>query len=355
MATIRRRIGKDGKAHYQAQVRVKGNLPQSATFRRRTDAKNWAQTVEATLRSGKYLPTAEERRKTVGDLVRRFAEEKLPERAKRDQPRLRRQLEWWGEQLGWETQLQRVTPAAIVEVKDRLAHGASLSGSSPSPATVKRYLAILSRAFSVAVKEWFWLQESPCGKVPRPTEPRGRLRFLDDEERERLLEACRKSSNQRLYPLVLAAITTGARRSELLSLRWRSVDFDRGLAVIEDSKNGDRRSVPLVGPITEVLLEKSKVRQIKSNAVFADGSGRVTFPRRAWEAAVRKADLDNFNFHDLRHTAASYLAMSGATLAEIAEILGHKTLQMVKRYAHLTDQHSHRVASRMADRYLAEA
>ena len=87
--------------------------------------------------------------------------------------------------------------------------------------------------------------------------------------------------------------------------------------------------------------------------VFARPNGSATFPRKAWENALRAAQIEDFRWHDLRHSAASYLAMSGATLAEIAAVLGHKGLEMVGRYAHLSDEHSSDVVAQMNAKYLA--
>ena len=180
------------------------------------------------------------------------------------------------------------------------------------------------------------------------------MRFLSDAERDRLLEACRESSEPRLYPMVVLAVSTGARQGELLQLRWPDVSLARGVAIVHHTKNGERSALPLTGRAVEVLKEHSQVRRVDTDLVFANENGTATFPRRAWELALRAAEIEDFRFHDLCHTAASYLAMSGATLAEIAEILGHKTLAMVKRYSHLTDQHSSKVVARMNAQFLGD-
>lgn len=187
-------------------------------------------------------------------------------------------------------------------------------------------------------------------RVRRLEEPRGRVRCLDDDERGRLVEACRQSEDRPLYPLVILALSTGARRGELLGFRWRDVDLARGVAVLHQTKNRERRALPLAGLAVEVLRELSRVRRVDTDLIFANGQGRVVLPRKSWGRALRAAEIEDFRFHDLRHCAASYLAMSGATLAEIAEVLGHKTLAKVKRYSHLTDQHTSRVVARMNDR-----
>jgi integrase len=217
---------------------------------------------------------------------------------------------------------------------------------------VNRYLAVLSHVFTIASREWDWAENNPVRRVRKLRESRGRVRCLDEDERERLLAACEASWDDRLYPLVLLAISTGARRGELMALRWRDVDLKQGRGVLHHTKNGERRAIAITGLALEILRERNRVRRIDTDLIFASSDGRAWFPLRPWNAALRAAGIADFRFHDLRHTAASYLAMSGATTAEIAEVLGHKTLQMVKRYSHLTDSHTFSVVSRMNAKYL---
>ena len=109
---------------------------------------------------------------------------------------------------------------------------------------------------------------------------------------------------------------------------------------------------PRAGPLLKVLKEMAKVRRIKTDLIFAGAAGTVHFPKRSWLKAPAAAEVEDFTFHDLRHTAASYLAMSGAALTEIASVLGHRTLAMVKRYSHLSEQHTAEVVARMNRRML---
>ena len=146
------------------------------------------------------------------------------------------------------------------------------------------------------------------------------------------------------------ALSTGARQGELLGLRWADVDLGRGQAVLHHTKNQERRALPLTGVALGLLKDQARVRRIDTDFVFAGRAGRPVFPRKAWVEALRAAQIEDFRFHDLRHSAASELAMTGATLAEIAEVLGHKTLAMVKRYSHLTEQHTSKVVARMNER-----
>lgn len=219
------------------------------------------------------------------------------------------------------------------------------------PSTVVRYLAALSHAFSIAIKEWGWIEDSPIKKVSKPKEPRGRVRFLDDEERTRLLSACKESSNQFLHIIVVLALSTGMRQAEILYLKWSDVDLDKGRVILHETKNGEIRQVVIAGHALQLIKDLDKVRRLDSKLMFPGKYPKKPIVIRAvWENAVKKAEITNLRFHDLRHSCASYLAMNGASLAEIAEVLGHKTLAMVKRYAHISDAHTASVVSRMNEK-----
>lgn len=349
MATIQERRTAKGEKHYRALVRVKSQPVQTATFRRKTDARRWAERTESDLRRGRYFPRETARKRTLAELIDIYCAERLSELSAGDQKNRRLQLAWWRQQIG-RTSLAELRPGLIAAQRRRLARRGE-SGSRRSPATQNRYVAALSAALTYAVNELEWLESNPARKVPRIGEPRGRLRILESEERVRFLEACRSAANPRLYPLVLAAISTGMRRGELLRLRWRDLDRSRGVAIVHQSKNNTRRAVPVPPQAFEALavLDVGDSERL----IFANAYGKAPFPQGAFARALDEAKIRDFTFHDCRHTAASYLAMSGATLAEIAEILGHKTLQMVKRYAHLTEQHTVAVSQRMAARFLS--
>ena len=331
---------------YRVMVRLKGHPPESATFSRKTDATKWAQDTESAIREGRYFRTSEAKKHTLADLIDRYKAEVLSEKPqikRRDQDR---HLKWWKEELGAYT-LADVTPAIIAEKRSLLAKGTTNRKRRRSHGTVNRYLTSLGHAFSMAVREWEWLETNPMRRVRKLKEPRGRVRILSDKERDSLLTACRKDEDRRLYPLVVLALSTGARRGELVSLRWADVNLKNGTAVLHNTKNDERRSLPLTGHALEEMKQLGRVRRLDTDYVFANAGGDPLFPRKAWERAVKEAKLKDFRYHDLRHSAASYLAMSGATLAEIAEVLGHKTLAMVKRYSHLTEQHTSKVVARM--------
>jgi integrase len=351
MANIEKRLSGEGKVSYRVKVRLKGCPPQSATFERLTDAKKWAQDTESAIRGGRHFKTSEAKRHTAGELIERYILTVLPTKPKSKEKQAA-QLVWWKEQIGAYL-LADITPALIVHCRDKLGSGTTVRGRRRSPATVVRYMAALSHAFNVAVKEWGWIDDSPMRKVTKPRESRGRVRFLSDDERSRLLKTCKESNNSYLYPVVVLALSTGMRHGEIMGLTWDDVDLNRGRTVLHETKNGERRAVAITGHALELLKELTKVRRIDTNLLFPSKENPPQKPqkpidlRAPWEAALKKADIRDFRFHDLRHSAASYLAMNGASLAEIAEVMGHKTLQMVKRYAHLSEGHTARVVESM--------
>lgn len=351
MANIQKRISNSGDTSYRVLVRLKGYPTESATFERLTDARDWAQKTEAAMKEKRYFKTAESKKHTVADMIDRYikrVEQRNPKRL-RD---IRSILGWWRQELGY-CVLANITRATLTEKIEKLSsHKRILTSGVEKPisaATVNRHIAALSHAFSIAVNEWEWLEHHPLHKVARMKEPRGRVRFLDDDERKRLLDACKASQCSSLYLIVTLALSTGARLNEIMSLKWSDVDLNRKAITLHETKNGERRILPLVGHALECVEVLAKVRRINSDLLFPSTRDVLT-PlniRTSWNTAVKTSGLKNFRFHDLRHSAASYLAMNGASLAEIAEVLGHKTLQMVKRYAHLSEAHTSKVVESM--------
>jgi len=344
MATIVQRPDKNGQTSYRVQVRRKGAPSQSASFQTLAEARKWAKIREGAVLEGRRFPSTAAKRHTVSDLVDRYISDVLPGKRPSTAYNQRYQLRWWKAHLGHYA-LADVTPALLVEYRDKLARN---KVRRQSGATVNRWLAVLSHCFTMAVREWQWCDDNPVRTIRKPREPRARVRFLADQERHQLLEECQTSRNSYLHTIVVLALATGARRGELLGLQWPDVDLKRATLTFQETKNGERRAVPLTGQALALMGQHAKVRRLDTALVFPDATGkRPVGIREAWEYAVKRAGITDFRFHDLRHTAASYLAMSGASLAEIAEVLGHKTLAMVKRYAHLSEAHTRGVVERM--------
>jgi integrase len=344
MATIVKR-----KNFYQVRIRLKGYPQETASFDRKTDAVKWASQRETELRQGKHLKEAQSKRHTFGEMIDRYIQTEAHKKPKSYQKK-KAQLNRWKSELG-HLRLFDVTPNKISAVKEKMLNEKLKNGKKKSPATVVRYMAALSPVYKKAVNEWEWLDKSPMSKVERPTEPRGRIRFLNDEERKRLLEAAQAHRNKHLYTIIVLAISTGMRQGEIMGLTWKDVNLSDGFAILDETKNDEVRRVPLTGQALSLLKEMNKVRRIDTNFIFCDlTTTKPVFNARAWQEVVKAAEIEDFRFHDLRHTAASYLAMNGASLAEIAEILGHKTLAMVKRYAHLSHSHTASVVAAMNEK-----
>ena len=312
---------------------------------------------ESAIREGRYFITTEARKHTLAKLIDKYLEEVFPKKPKARSQKY--QLEYWRDILGHHV-LADVTPKVIAKCRDELLKGITPAGNVRSPATVKRYLAALSHVFTVAIKDWEMVKENPVSNVTKPTEPRGRIRYLSEDEtintkmvegeKTRLLKACEKSENTYLYIVVVLAISTGMRQGEIMNLKWKDVDLNKGQIILYDTKNDEPRAVPLVGKAMELV--KKHPRRLDTQLLFPSkvNKEKPMLLRKPWEIALRQAEITDFHFHDLRHTAASYLAMNGASLNEIAEILGHKTLEMVKRYAHLSEAHTASVVLAMNDR-----
>jgi len=217
-----------------------------------------------------------------------------------------------------------------------LRKAASARGGKPrSETSVNREMALLSHMLGKAV-EWGILETSPFKKGNRLMfkENNHRLRFLTSEEVEALLKAC----SPHLKPIVEVALLTGMRRGELLGLKWDQ--FRNGFIYLTETKSGKARQIPVSDRLAQVLKELRQKNQLKSPHVFCDSQGRRFHEvKRSFTSACRRAGLEDFRFHDLRHTFASHLVMNGVSLKAVQELLGHADIKMTLRYSHLSQAH----------------
>lgn len=282
---------------------------------------------------------------TLADLLTAYEKEYLPHKAPTTRYQHTHLFAWLKRDLG-AMPLRDLTPAFLRAWRDKLL-------TRYAPGTVRRYLAALGAPLAVAVRDYDWLPTNPMKKVLKPPETPGRVRYLSPEELEKLLAACRQSRNPHLATIVLLALSTGARKTQLRMLRWRDLDFTRRTVRLSLSKRTAARRLPLRGPVVAVLQAQS-VRALPEEWVFArhDGKQPIFFDA-AFVIAAKRAGIDDLHFHDLRHTTGSYLAMNGARIREVAEILGHKNIQMTMKYMHLSEGHTGEVLGKMVDRFLA--
>jgi len=351
MATFDRRVSpRTGKITWRVRIRRTNLSDLTKSFPNKTQAKQWASSTEAALVEGRLDNASILKKYRVNDVFDLY-EPDILKRLKDPYNRIRH-LVFWRAEIG-HILLQDLSPIIIRSSRDKLR-------VNRSDSTTNRYLASLSAALSFAVTELDWIDKNPALKLKKLKEPRGRTRFLSDSERERLLQA---STSLPKYPemkvIILIALTTGMRRGEILNLRWSDCDFKLRRLIIRDSKNSESRSVPLADITLHSLRKWGKVRPLDASSlvfpshVSPNPSHKFSIDH-AWRLIRTRAGLEDFNIHDLRHTAASYLAMSGAGLREIGDILGHKSVSMTMRYSHLTQDHKHRTVSRMVQTMIGE-
>ena len=353
MAVIERRKTKDGQVHFRVKIRLKGHPTEHATFKSITKAKHWAAQIETAIREGRHFKNQNSKKLNMGDVIDKYIVEILPRKPK-SYKKQKSQLLWWKSQIG-SFLLSDISTAIIAEQRNKLLEGVTSRKNKRSTATVMRYLAVLSHVFTITIKEWNLLEISPIKNLSRLKEPKGRVRFLNEEERMKLLDECKKSTNPYLYIIVVLAISTGMSQGEILNITWKDVHFNNNRIILHETKNGERRVVPLTGLAFKLILDLFKKRNFDSYFLFPDRESiKPIYIRTAWEKALKYANIEDFRFHDLRHTAASYLAMGKASLAEIAEILGHKTLSMVKRYSHFSEKHTISVVEKMNNNIFKE-
>jgi len=240
--------------------------------------------------------------------------------------------------------IRRYEADVLTKPHPRLRRSITISTANRHKAAIRRLLRLC--------RAWGYIREVPHFEMGR--EPDHRTRYLERDEIVRLLDACRTSRNKYLYALVVLALQTGMRRGELFGLTWDRVDFSRGVLIIDRSKNGRRREVPMTTTAYAVLRELREKANDAEGPVFASNGRAWGDVKHGFTTACIKAGINpkrpsttdprpplraQFRFHDLRHTAASWLVMNGAALQDVRELLGHRDLQMTLRYAHLSPAH----------------
>lgn len=347
---IRKYEKKDGSVTFHAEVRRKNAKPLRESFPTLTQAKNWVRKVESSILEGKHVPDNKSRKYTLNDLIDQYIRlhlSKHPLRLK-DQTS---HLNWWRDNYGGRTLIE-ITPALLADAKEELLNGITSRNTPRTNSTVNRYIASLSRAFTLATQEWQWINENPFKRVSKLKENGGRNRFLSREELQNLLECCKRSKNPHLYGMVLIAASIGLRFGETAHLKWKHVDFKNGFITLETTKNGDRRVVPLPDQIASYLLNLEGPKP-PEEFLFTSKDPLKRYPpsmiRKAFQRALTEAGIENFKYHDLRHTCASHLAMNGATQGELMEILGHRSPTMTKRYAHFSKEHISRILQKTSN------
>ena len=266
-----------------------------------------------------------------------------------------RYKEWAGIQKSWskskrymvEVLEQRFGNIALRKLEPSIVENfvVSLAKQNKKPATVNKYITILKHMLRKAV-EWNMVEEAILKRLSSIKQLRlnnRRLRYLTKEEIEKLLSCCDKN----LYPIVFTALNTGMRKSEILSLKWSNVDLKNGYIYVEDSKSGESRTIPMNEKLLSLFKKMFEEKKPSAEYVFVNPKTGAKYQdiKKAFASTLKKAKIHNFHFHDLRHTFASHLVMSGVDLTTVKELLGHKDIKMTLRYSHLAPEHKQKAVA----------
>jgi integrase len=314
MASIRARSNK-----WQARVIRVGHPTIAKTFLTRQDAEKWARSIEIEIDRGTYINNDYAQKTLFKEIFQKYLDDVTPQMRSADTQAIRvRKLM---KHPIAEVNMAQLSPKHIADYRDE-----RLKLNKPN--TVIRELAVLSSIINHARREWGLNIANPVTMIKKPSSTQGRDRILNDEELDRLFIELEKISPW-YKPLVEFALETAMRRGEIMSLLWVNINFEKSVAFLALTKNGDSRYVPLSSKAIRII--RSLPRGIDGR-VFPLNKGTVSI---LFLRALRRAKVENFHFHDLRHTAITRLASIFSNPMEIASISGHKSLSMLQRYTHI--------------------
>ena len=329
MASLRQRPGPGGRRVWQVRIKRKGYPEAACTFDLKTKAEAWARQIEGEMDRGVFVSRVEAESTTLAEALERYRREVLPsKRSRRQVETIIRQIS--ADKIG-KLSLATCTSSVVAAYRDRrLKDGVAAQ-------TAKHDLALLSRVFNLAAKEWGIALPfgNPVALVKMPRVANARDRRLIGDEYARLLVAAEAYGGE-IGPLITWAIETAMRRGEIAAMRWEHLDGPSGpqcrqarVLLIPETKTGTPRRIPL--STTAVAILDALPRRIDGHV----WSMRPDSISQAFERVCKAAGITGLTFHDLRHEATSRLFEKGLNPMEVAAITGHKTLQMLKRYTHL--------------------
>jgi len=239
--------------------------------------------------------------------------------------------------FGEDTLLANIRYVDLETYRNHLIQKITRHGTKRADASVNREIATLCHVFSKAV-EWDMIEQNPFnkGKSLLLKLNNQRVIYLTEEEIIRLIKECRPQEH--LYHVVTCALNTGLRKGDILQLKWEQIR-NGFIYPDRDTATKKRREIPINEDLAQMFKEIRKKQGLTSKYVFTYHARTIQRIDRAFKGALRRAGIENFRFHDLRHTFASHLIMRGASLKEVQELLGHKTMTMTLRYAHLSQEH----------------
>ncbi|MBY3088303.1 site-specific integrase [Rhizobium laguerreae] len=321
MATIRKLRGR-----WQAQVRRRGMKPRAKSFDSKADAERWARDLETQVdRFGMAPDTKILETTTLGQLLERYQTEVSPTKR------------------GFIQESQRIDVLRRHDLSHRTLIGLSQQDAasfrderlrSVAPSTAVRELAILSHVIEVAIRDWGYpFSRNVVKLVRRPIIRNERKRRLEGDEEQRLLDGCDSGKIAFMKTLLVVAIETGMRRSEILGLKWNDISHNRRVITLEMTKNGSGREVPMTQRAFDALSWWKEKAPVDEATIFPIAPGSL---EQVWRRLLKRANIVGLRFHDLRHEGVSRLFERGLNVIEVSSISGHKELRMLKRYTHLS-------------------
>jgi integrase len=322
MASIR----KLKTGNYQVQIRLQGLPPVTRSFKTKSKARDFARKIEGNTELARKLGKAAKNIPTFQELADLYMKQYIG----RDPSTLGR-IKWWCNRFGDK-------PVSKVD-EHMVDDGLIVLSKKRTGSTCNRYKSSLSAVFIYFIRHPDYKKLKLANPVRRESVSRfsenpSKDRFLSKDEQKSLLAACQSATWDKLYILILAALTTGGRKGELLGLRWSDIDFQNRTARLGMTKNGKPRLLPLTKPVIEEL---TRFREVGKGLVFHNTISKST-PydiKKQWLKALEVSGIGHCRFHDLRHSAASNLVQAGRTLFEVGTLLGHSSTSMTARYSHL--------------------
>lgn len=328
-----------GPHQFQAQVRRAGMKSISKTFKTWLEAEMWRLQTELAIKNGTWVdPREKSAQLSFSDALGKY-ERTVTIKKKGQRQELSRIKQLKKNPLS-AMAIDEITSADVSTFRDKRS-------LTVAPSTVLKEMALISHVFTVAIKDWGMKLENPVKNTRKPKVNNSRDRILSAIETKYLLEACRKIRTKRLFPTVVLALETAMRKGELVALDWRYINLNKRTAYLPDTKNNEARTVALSSKAIAALqsmgpkLQGSVLGYAKSDSINSGWDSAIEQAKKSYTKHCLSTNtrpetgfLENFCFHDMRHTATTWLGAKGLHPIELASMTGHKDLKMMMRYSH---------------------
>jgi integrase len=304
------------------------------TFDKKKDAEGEHDKMKTLIREKRFLDVKKDYKGTLNELIEKYVENHKHQASFGSLKSYC--VENFVTHFGRETPLSQIRYVGLETYRNLLKQKLTRHKGIRADASVNREMATIRHVFSKAL-EWEMIDQNPFeqGKSLLLKVSNQRIRYLTEEEIDRLIEECKEKKF--LYRVVNCAINTGMRRGEILNLRWDQIR--NGFIYLAKTKTKNPREIPVNEDLAQMFREIRKEQGLSSRHVFVYNSQVVQKVHKGFKAALNRAGIEDFKFHDLRHTFASHVIMRGGSLKDVQELLGHKGMTMTLRYAHLSQEH----------------